>query len=111
MPGPARPIPAANLAAFLDHCSGNSVPPAPSAVFIVRCAFPTSSWLEMIGQRGLVIIDMNASMSVFIPRAADWISPGFPLSFTSRCWNSVYHCASKPPPVPSFCVGRVMLGA
>ena len=119
MPGDANPMPAANRAASRVHWSGKSVGLLPSAVFIVRCALPTSSWFEMIDSaffhpsspRGAVSRFTNASMSVFWPRDAAWMSPGLLLSLISLCWNSVYHCASKPPPVPSAFAGREMAGS
>ena len=87
---------------------------------MVRSALPTASWLEItdtalpqpVMPRGLVSMFMNASMFVCLPVAACWMMDGLSLSWTSRCWNSVYHWASKPaPPLPFASAGRVIAGS
>src|SRR6185295_13047090 len=121
VPGPVRPMPAAKRAALRDHCGGSScLLPLGWAASMVRWAFPTSSWLEMIcsasrqpvSPRGLVIMSMKPSMLVCQPLAAAWMMPGLSLSWTSRCWYSVYHWALKPaPPLASRDAGLVIAGS
>ena len=119
MPGDAKPMPAANRAASRDHCVGKSEGLLPSAAVIVRCALPTSSWFEIIDS-GSSTRRCPAGWSACSrtrprPSSARAPPPGSCracwLSFTIRCWDSVYHCASKPPPVPSDCAGSVRVGS
>jgi hypothetical protein len=120
MPGAVRPTPAVNRAMFRANWGGIMAVLSPSATSIVRWAFPTSSWFEItvtafpqpVRPRGLVSMPMNWSMFVRRPETASWMMLGLLLSCTSRCWNSVYHCASNPaPPLPPVSAGLVIAGS